>query len=424
MFFDEARIYVKAGDGGNGCVSFRREKYVPLGGPNGGDGGQGGDVYLVVDPHLNTLVNFKKRSHFQARRGEHGRGKNQTGRRGEDLTIAVPPGTVVYDADTGELLADLVQPGQRVLVARGGRGGRGNAAFATPTNQAPRLAEKGEPGQERWLRLELKLIADVGIVGVPNAGKSTLLAAVSAARPKIADYPFTTLEPNLGVVTVDDHDFVLADIPGLIEGAHAGAGLGHQFLRHIERTRLLIHLLDGASADPLHDFEKINEELALFDQKLAHKPQVVVLNKMDLPHARKLWPRLRQEMKRQGWEAMSISAVTGQGVPTLLQRVVELLDTLPREEPAVEEVKVFRLEKEEPFRIIREEDGWRVRGAKIERVVAMTNWDYDEAVMRFQRILEAMGIAAALEEAGIEAGDTVRIGDMELEWQPDLTGFV
>jgi len=424
VFFDEARIYVKAGDGGNGCVSFRREKYVPLGGPNGGDGGKGGDVYLVVDPHLNTLVNFKKRSHFQARRGEHGRGKNQTGRRGEDLTIAVPPGTVVYDADTGELLADLVQPGQRVLVARGGRGGRGNAAFATPTNQAPRLAEKGEPGQERWLRLELKLIADVGIVGVPNAGKSTLLAAVSAARPKIADYPFTTLEPNLGVVTVDDHDFVLADIPGLIEGAHVGAGLGHQFLRHIERTRLLIHLLDGASADPLHDFEKINEELALFDQKLAHKPQVVVLNKMDLPHAQKLWPRLRQEMKRQGWEAMSISAVTGQGVPTLLQRVVELLDTLPREEPAVEEVTVFRLEKEEPFRIIREEDGWRVRGAKIERVVAMTNWDYDEAVMRFQRILEAMGIAAALEEAGIEAGDTVRIGDMELEWQPDLTGFV
>lgn len=417
MFFDEAKIYVKAGDGGNGCVSFRREKYVPFGGPNGGNGGKGGDVYLVVDPHLNTLINFKKRSHFKARRGDHGRGKNQTGKQGEDLTIAVPPGTVAYDADISQLLADLTQPGQRALVARGGRGGRGNAAFATPTNQAPRLAEKGEPGQERWLRLELKLIADVGIVGVPNAGKSTLLAAVSAARPKIADYPFTTLEPNLGVVRVDDRDFVLADIPGLIEGAHAGAGLGHQFLRHIERTRLLIHLLDGASADPLDDFEKINEELVLFNPQLARKPQVVVLNKMDLPQTQELWPQIRRKIKDLGWEVMSISAVTSQGVPALLQRVVDLLDNLPREEPAVEEVKVFRLEEEEPFSIIQEEDGWRVRGTKIERVVAMTNWDYDEAVLRFQRTLEAMGISAALEEAGVEAGDTVRIGDVELEWQ-------
>lgn len=417
MFFDEAKIYVKAGDGGNGCVSFRREKYVPFGGPNGGNGGKGGDVYLVIDPHLNTLINFKKRSHFKAQRGGHGRGKNQTGKQGQGLSITVPPGTVAYDAGTGQLLADLTQPGQRVLVARGGRGGRGNAAFATPTNQAPRLAENGEPGQERWLRLELKLIADVGIVGVPNAGKSTLLAAVSAARPKIADYPFTTLEPNLGVVTVDDRDFVLADIPGLIEGSHAGAGLGHQFLRHIERTRLLIHLLDGASADPLGDFEKINEELALFDPQLARKPQVVVLNKMDLPQTQELWPHIRREMKKLELEAMSISAVTGQGVPTLLQRVVDLLDSLPREEPVVEEVKVFHLEEEELFSIAQEEDGWRVRGTKIERVVAMTNWEYDEAVMRFQRILEAMGISAALEKAGVEVGDTVRIGDIELEWQ-------
>lgn len=417
MFFDEAKIHVKAGDGGNGCVSFRREKYVPFGGPNGGNGGKGGDVYLVVDPHLNTLINFKKRSHFKAQRGGHGRGKNQTGKQGEDLTIAVPPGTVAYDADTGQLLADLVQPGQRALVAQGGRGGRGNAAFATSTNQAPRLAENGEPGQELWLRLELKLIADVGIVGVPNAGKSTLLAAVSAARPKIADYPFTTLEPNLGVVTVDDRDFVLADIPGLIEGAHSGAGLGHQFLRHVERTRLLIHLLDGASADPLAAFEKINEELALFDPQLAGKAQVLVLNKMDLPQAQELWPRVRREMKQSDLEAMSISAVTGQGVPALLRRVVDLLDSLPKEEPVIEEVKVFRLEPEEPFSIAQEEDGWRVRGSEIERVVAMTNWEFDEAVMRFQRVLEAMGISAALEEAGVETGDTVRIGDTELEWQ-------
>jgi GTP-binding protein len=417
VFFDEVKIYVKAGDGGNGCVSFRREKYAPLGGPSGGNGGKGGDVHLVVDPHLNTLINFKKRSHFKAHRGDHGRGKNQTGKQGEDLTIAVPPGTVAYDADTGQLLADLTQPGERALVAQGGRGGRGNAAFATPTNQAPRLAENGEPGQERWLRLELKLIADVGIVGVPNAGKSTLLAIASAARPKIADYPFTTLEPNLGVVMVDDRDFVLADIPGLIEGAHAGAGLGHQFLRHVERTRLLIHLLDGASVDPLGDFEKINKELALFDPQLARKPQVVVLNKIDLPQTQELWPRVRREMKKLELEAMNISAVTGQGVPTLLQRVVVLLDSLPREEPIVEEIKVFRMEEKELFSITQEKAGWRVRGTKIERVVAMTNWEYDEAVMRFQRILEAMGISAALEEAGVEVGDTVYIGDIELEWQ-------
>jgi GTP-binding protein len=417
VFFDEAKIYVKAGDGGNGCVSFRREKYIPFGGPNGGNGGKGGDVYLVVDPHLNTLIHFKKRSHFKAQRGDHGRGKNQTGKQGEDLTIAVPPGTVAHDADTDQLLADLTQSGQRALVARGGRGGRGNAAFATSTNQAPRLAENGELGQERWLRLELKLIADVGIIGVPNAGKSTLLSVVSAARPKIAEYPFTTLQPNLGVVMVDDRDFVLADIPGLIEGAHTGAGLGHQFLRHVERTRLLIHLLDGASADPLGDFEKINEELALFDPQLARKSQVVVLNKMDLPQAQELWPRVRREIKKLELEAMSISAVTGQGVPTLLQRIVNLLDSLPKEKPVKEEVKIFRLEEEEPFSIAREKDGWRVRGPEVERVVAMTNWEYDEAVMRFQRILEAMGISAALEETGVEVGDTVRIGDIEFEWQ-------
>jgi GTP-binding protein len=416
VFFDEARIYVKGGDGGNGCVSFRREKYVPFGGPNGGKGGKGGDVYLAVDPHLNTLIHFKKRSHFKAQQGGHGRGKNQTGKQGKDLTIAVPPGTVAHDADTSQLLADLTQPGQRALVAQGGRGGRGNAAFATSTNQAPRLAENGEPGQERWLRLELKLIADVGIIGVPNAGKSTLLSVVSAARPKIAEYPFTTLQPNLGVVMVDNRDFVLADIPGLIEGAHAGTGLGHQFLRHVERTRLLIHLLDGASADPLGDFEKINDELALFDPQLARKPQVVVLNKMDLPQAQELWPQIRRQMKKLELEAMSISAVTGRGVPALLQRVADLLDSLPKEEPVTEEAKVFRLEQE-PFSIAREEDGWQVRGPEVERVVAMTNWEYDEAVMRFQRILEAMGISAALEEAGIQVGDTVRIGDTELEWQ-------
>jgi len=416
MFFDEARIHVQAGNGGNGCVAFRREKFVPLGGPSGGNGGRGGDVILVVDPHLNTLINFKKRSHFKAGRGEHGRGKNQQGKRGEDCLIPVPPGTVVYDADSGELLADLTEPGERVVVARGGRGGRGNAAFATPTNQAPRLAERGEPGEGRWLRLELKLIADVGIVGVPNAGKSTLLAAVSAARPKIADYPFTTLVPNLGVTVVDGRDFVLADIPGLIEGAHAGAGLGHAFLRHIERCRVLIHLLNGISPDPLGDYEAINQELELFNPALADKPQVVALNKMDLPEVRELWPRVQKALQRKGVEPMAISAVSGEGVPALMRRVAGLLETLPPPPPA-EPAAIFRLpEDETPFTIEREGEGWRVRGKRIERVVKMTNWDYYEAALRFQRILEAMGITQALEEAGVQEGDTVAIGDMEFTW--------
>jgi len=271
MFFDEVRIHVESGAGGNGVVSFRREAHVPLGGPNGGRGGRGGDVYLEVNPHLNTLIEFKERIHWRAPRGQHGQGKDRTGAGGDDLVIAVPPGTVVYDDASGEVLVDLLAPGQRFLIAAGGRGGRGNTSFVSSTNQAPRIAEKGEPGQARWLRLELKVIADVGIVGMPNAGKSTLLSVISAARPKIADYPFTTLQPNLGVVLQDNRSFVAADIPGLIEGAADGAGLGHQFLRHIERTRLLIHLVDGLSADPLGDFHTINTELALFSERLARR---------------------------------------------------------------------------------------------------------------------------------------------------------
>jgi GTP-binding protein len=424
VFFDEAKIHVKAGDGGDGCVSFRREKYVPLGGPDGGDGGKGGDVYLVVNPHLNTLIGFKRRTHFKAQRGDHGRGKRQKGRRGDDVLVEVSPGTVARDAETGEFIADLTEEGQRALVARGGRGGRGNAAFATSTNQAPRIAERGEPGQERWIHLELKLIADVGIVGVPNAGKSTLLSVVSAARPKIAAYPFTTLEPNLGVVALDDDytSFVMADIPGLIEGAHAGAGLGHEFLRHIERTRMIIHLLDGASADPLADYESINEELALFDAELARKPQLVVLNKMDLPQAQVLWPSVEKAMKAREQKAPvkwtgCISAVTGQGVREMLRSVARMLESLPEEEePATAEVKVFR-PAEEAFTIVREGDAWRVRGAEVERIAAMTNWDLDEAVQRFQRVAEAIGLKTALREAGVQPGDTVHIGEVELEWR-------
>ncbi len=420
MFFDEAKIHVKGGDGGDGCVAFRREKYVPFGGPSGGGGGPGGSVYLVVDRNLNTLIHFKRQIHFKAGRGGRGSGKKQQGKKGEDRLIPVPPGTMVYDAESGELLADLTEEGQRALVARGGRGGRGNAAFASPTNQAPRLAEHGEPGQERWLRLELKLIADVGLIGMPNAGKSTLLSVVSAARPKIAPYPFTTLQPNLGVVTVDGyHTFVLADVPGLIEGASEGAGLGHQFLRHVERTRLLIHLLDGAAADPLADYETINRELAHFSERLAHRPQIVVLNKMDLPDAQAWWPLVQETMAERGVEARAISAVSGEGVRELMQRAYALLQTLPPPEPAPAERAVFRPaeEDEDAFTIEREEDGWRVRGLRVERIAAMTPFTLPEAAARFQRQLRAMGIETALEAAGVQPGDPVRIGDLELEWR-------
>ncbi len=417
IFYDRAKIYVKGGDGGNGIVAFRREKFVPYGGPAGGSGGKGGDVYLVVDRRLNTLLPFRYKVHFKAERGSHGGGKNKTGASGKDLEVKVPPGTLVYDADTGDLLADLTEPGQRFLVARGGRGGRGNAAFATSTRQAPRFAEKGEPGEERWLLLKLKLIADVGIVGVPNAGKSTLLAKVTAARPKIADYPFTTVVPQLGVAVVDDRDFVLADVPGLLEGAHRGVELGDRFLSHLERTKVLIHMLDGLSPDPVGDWEAINQELELFNPSLAGKPQVVALNKIDLPEVRERADEIVESLRGQGvGEVFPISALTGEGVERLMRKVAETLEQVPEEAP-VEEMAVFRAEEDEnAFTIEREDECWRVRGRKIERVVAMTNWDYYEAIMRFQRILDAMGISQALEEAGVQEGDTVCIGDAELVW--------
>jgi GTP-binding protein len=418
LFYDQVKIRVEGGAGGNGCVSFRREKYVPLGGPNGGNGGSGGNVYLEADRHLNTLISFQGRRHFKAERGGHGQGKDRQGAKGKDITLAVPPGTLVRDAESEELLADLKMPAEKVLVAQGGRGGLGNAAFASPTNQAPRIAERGEAGQSRWLFLELKLLADVGIVGCPNAGKSTLLAAVSAARPKIADYPFTTLVPNLGVVTLDDRDFVLVDIPGLIEGAHAGTGLGHDFLRHIERTRVLIHLLDGTSPDPLRDLADINEELRLFNPRLADKPQLVVLNKMDLPQARDVWPAVEDELRRRQVPACSISAATGSGVREMVNQVLRLLDSLPEEEElGEEEIAVFRPEaEEEAFTISKEGEGYRIKGRQVERLVARTDWRYDESINRLHRALERMGVTEAMEEAGVQEGDTVYIGEIELEW--------
>ncbi len=427
LFFDEVSIEVKGGAGGNGVVAFRREKFIPRGGPSGGSGGRGGDVILKVNPRLNTLIGFRRRKHFEAGRGEHGSGKDQNGHRGEDITIEVPPGTIVRDVDTGAVLGDLVSANQELIVAHGGRGGRGNAAFASSTNQAPRFSEKGEEGESRRLRLVLKLIADIGIVGEPNAGKSTFLASVTAARPKIADYPFTTLIPNLGVALVGDRALVLADIPGLIEGAHEGAGLGDRFLRHVERTRLLIHLIDGSRPDPIGDFDTINRELEEFNPALADKPQVVGFNKMDLPDAQKSLARARRELTKRGIELIPISAATGEGVKELLGRAAQLLDELPPPEPELQEsIPVFTAQPDEnAFEIEQEtttgkkgkrEKIYIVSGKKVERIIAMTIWSQDEGAARAHRVLQAMGVNDALRAAGIKEGDTVRIGETELEW--------
>jgi GTP-binding protein len=416
VFFDEAKIHVKAGKGGDGIVAFRREKGVPFGGPAGGNGGRGGDVQVRANVRLSTLVRFEKQKRFAAEAGRRGGGKDLYGRHGQDVLIEVPVGTVVRDAETGHVLGDLVADGQQICVARGGRPGRGNAAFATATNQAPRISEHGEPGEERWLALELKLIADVGLVGMPNAGKSTLLAAISAARPKIAAYPFTTLQPNLGVVELDyQTSFVAADLPGLIEGASHGAGLGIQFLRHIERTRLLVHMLDGAAEDPLHHYDVINRELSAFSERLMAKPQMVVFNKMDLPEAREAWPSVKSALTRRGIEASSISAATGEGVRELLRLIAHRLSEIPVEIPVLEAYIEPEVD-EKAFTIERAGDGWHVRGISIERAARMIHWEQHESAARFQRILEAMGITLALREAGVNDGDTVFIGDTELTW--------
>jgi GTP-binding protein len=418
MFIDEAHITVTSGKGGDGMVHFRREKYVPRGGPDGGDGGRGGSVVLEVKPTLNTLFSFQQRQKFRAQDGARGGGNNQTGRSSEHLIVPVPPGTLVYDRDTGELLGDLTVEGQQLTIVAGGRGGRGNARFATSRNKAPRLAEKGEPGQERNLRLELKLIADIGLVGVPNAGKSTFLSVVTNAKPKIAPYPFTTITPNLGVAALDlDTTLVLADIPGLIEGAHLGVGLGHDFLRHIQRTRVLIHLLDGLAEDPLLDLAQINSELALFDPALTQKPQVIALNKMDLPDVAARWPQIRQALKKRGYEPYAISAVAGSGVREVLYRAAQLLAETPQPETQAE-LPVYRPESDpREFTIQRLSNGWRVSGASIERAAAMTYWEHEQSIRRFQRILQVLGIEEALRAAGVSEGDTVFIGNFELEWQ-------
>ncbi len=420
-FLDTARIFAKAGSGGNGVLSFRREKFEPWGGPNGGNGGRGGHVTIVATERLNTLYNLHQQVHYRAERGGHGGGADKTGATGSDLQIEVPVGTLVRNADSGELLADLAEPGQSIVVARGGRGGRGNAAFQTGRNKAPHFAEKGEPGEEQWLTLELKLVADVGIVGVPNAGKSTLLSVISAATPKIGAYPFTTLAPTLGVVDLGEEPFVVADIPGLLEGAHEGVGLGLEFLRHVERTRVLIHLLRGDSPDPLGDFEAINQELVLFNPALAEKPQIVALNKSDLPEAQAAWPAIEAAMAARGLPAFFISAAANQDIEPMLYKVKQELDALPKYSAPQDELReITPPPDEKAFSVYKVADNkYYVEGVAIERAAAMTNWDYYEAAARFQRILKALGIADVLREQGVQDGDVVRIGDAELVWGYD-----
>lgn len=423
MFYDRAKLYLRSGDGGDGMISFRREKFVPYGGPDGGDGGTGGSIIFVVNPHFNSLIEHYRNNQYRAENGVHGNRKSRTGANGANVYLEVPPGTTIRHAETNNLLADLTEPNQEFVLLRGGRGGRGNIHFASSTNQVPRIAERGEPGQELWVVLELKMIADVGIVGVPNAGKSTLLAAVSAARPKIANYPFTTLQPNLGVVAVGENNetMVLADIPGLIEGAADGVGLGHDFLRHIERTRVLIHLLDGAAFEPLEEWKMINQELAQYNASLEDKPQLVVLNKMDLPDAVAWEPILAEEVKAAGYPFCAISAVTGQGVREMVFRVKKMLDEAPvvaLERPL--EMPIIRpadMPDPSTFTVTREGNNqWRVSGEDIERVAAMTYFEFDDSLLRFQRILASMGITEALTDAGVQVGDIVRIGKEELEW--------
>lgn len=421
MFIDRARIYTEAGAGGDGRSSFRREKFVEKGGPNGGNGGRGGDVVLVADKNLNTLIDFRYKRKFVAKRGNGGGNSNCTGARADDVIVKVPMGTLVRDDATGVKLADLVEDGQRYVVAKGGRGGKGNACYVTSTNRAPTFAEKGEPGESRWVKLELKLLADIGLVGYPSVGKSSIIAQVSAARPEIAAYHFTTLTPVLGVVRIDEErSFVLADIPGLIEGAHQGVGLGHDFLRHIERTKVILHVLDVSGSDgrdPIEDFEKINFELNEYSEKLMRRKQLVVANKMDLPEGVENFERVKEYVEAKGLEIMPVSAATGEGLKALMYKAYEMLLNF---EPEDEEDEIDVIEEIDPdsYEIVPCQDAdFEVRGKNIERLVAMTNFDNDEALYRFQLIWKRLGIDEALKAKGIQEGQSVRIRDMVFEYK-------
>jgi len=425
MFLDRVKIWVKGGDGGDGAATFRHEAHVPRGGPDGGDGGRGGSIYLIVDPGETSLRDYRHAHHFKATPGGRGSGQRKHGKAGDDMTLVVPPGTGVFDGETGELLGDLVASEQTLIVARGGRGGLGNVHFTTSTHQAPKHAQKGEPGEERWISLELRLIADVGLVGLPNAGKSTLLAALTAARPKIANYPFTTLEPNLGVLDLGDDPRrpTIADVPGLIEGASSGAGLGHAFLRHVERTRILVHVVDGEDRDPNWDFEVIRDELEAHDPELLEKPVLVAFNKMDRPGVADRWPEFEAKRKTEGIPVVAISAETGDGLPELRRALAGMLPSAAElAEPAVPSgVVVHRIQSSgvNDFTVEREDGVFVVHGKSVERLAAQTNFDAEESAERFQAYLLRFGIDEELRRRGIQPGETVRIGHAELEWEPD-----
>ena len=421
MFIDRARIFVQSGKGGDGMSSFRHEKFVPKGGPNGGDGGQGGNVVLVADRNVNTLVDFRYRRLFKAKPGGKGEGSNKYGRNADDLVITVPVGTIVKDEESGQVMADLSRDGQRAIVAKGGRGGRGNWHFRTSANRTPTFAERGEPGEERWLNLELKVLADVGLLGYPSVGKSSILRKVSAAQPEVAAYHFTTLNPILGVVNLPDHrSFVMADIPGLIDGASEGVGLGHDFLRHIERTKILIHVLDVSGSegrDPIEDYEKINAELAKYSSKLARKRQVVAANKIDLLGDSDNLERLMDYMAAHGVEVYPICAVSGEGMDKLLERVWTMLEEYVEEPDETTEEVVYKAKEKPDFEVKRDDDGaFVITGARIENLVAMTNFDDDQSLRRFQRIWRYMELDKLLQEHGIQEGNTVRIYSMEFEY--------
>lgn len=422
MYTDYTKIFVKSGNGGNGAISFRREKYVAAGGPDGGDGGKGGDVYFITDKDSNTLINFRYNKKFKAENGQNGSGARCNGKQGQDLYIKVPIGTVVKDAETGEIVADLSEEDSKELVLPGGRGGKGNTHFATSTRQAPRFAQSGEKGIEKELILELKSLADVGLVGFPNAGKSTFLSVVTDAKPKIADYPFTTLNPNLGVVKTDDENsFVIADIPGLIEGASDGVGLGIQFLRHIERTRLILHIIDVCGfqgRNPVDDFYSINNELKNYSEKLTKKKQIIVATKLDVAQDDTLYKELEKVAKKEGLEIFKISSITKQGLKELLVRVEELLKEIPKENLIeLNQRKVYKLnEDKNEFQIVREEDMYVVIGPAVEKLMSRVNLEDTESMYYFQRKLDELGVNEALKEAGVKEGDTVKVVDWELEW--------
>lgn len=427
MFVDHVKVYVKGGDGGDGMVGFRREKYVPLGGPAGGDGGNGGDVIFEVEEGLRTLMDFRYKRIFKADRGVHGGSKNMHGANADDLIIKVPPGTVVKNEETGEVIADLVEHGQKAVIARGGRGGRGNSRFATPANPAPELSEKGEPGFELNVELELKVLADVGLVGFPSVGKSTLLSVVSAAKPKIAPYHFTTIVPNLGMVETEDHrSFAMADLPGLIEGAHEGVGLGHQFLRHIERTRVIVHVIDMSGMegrDPYEDYLTINEELKQYNLRLTERPQIIVANKMDMPDSEENLKSFKEKVGSD-IKVFPISAISRQGLQELLFAVADMLEVAPEfplEELMEEETEtsvMYKYQaKQEDFTISRDDDGaFVLAGGSVERLFKMTDFSREDSIRRFSRQLRGMGIDDALRQRGAKDGDTVRLLKFEFEF--------